>query len=97
LFAAPDVYASPEAVTNLTAYLRDNARVVVFGAKLSNHPLGAVLNPIFRSLMKLSFSSTPALNHEPWSLLKKRCDDFQVEEQFFGCMFLAQGSIRNRV
>jgi hypothetical protein len=96
LFAAPDLYASPEAVTNLTSYLRDDARVAVFGAKLSNHALGVVLNPIFRSLMKLSFSSTPALDHEPWSVLKERCGDFRVEEHFWGCMFLARGTIRNR-
>jgi hypothetical protein len=97
LFAAPDLYASPEAVGNLTAYLRDDARVVVFGAKLSNHPMGALLNPIFQSLMKLSFPSTPALNYEPWSILKKRCGEFRVEEHFLGCMFLAQGSVRNRL
>jgi hypothetical protein len=95
LFAAPDLYASPEAVTNLTAYLRDDARVAFFGAKLSNRPPGVVLNPIFRSLMKLSFSSTPALDHVPWSVLKERRGDFRVEEQFWGCMFIAHGSIRN--
>lgn len=78
MFAAPDVYASAEAISNLFPYLKDDARVVVFGAKLSNRGLGRALNVLFRSLMKLSFSSTPALNFEPWGLLKERIADIQV-------------------
>ena len=35
LFAAPDVYASPQALANLLPHLKDNAPVVAFGAKLS--------------------------------------------------------------
>lgn len=93
-FAAPDIYASPNAVSNLFQYLRSDARVVLFGAKLSRQPLGAVLNLLFRFLMRLSFSSTPKLSYEPWDVLGNHLADIQVREYFFGCMFLAWGSIR---
>jgi SAM-dependent methyltransferase len=95
LFAAPDLYASPDAVSNLLQYLKHDGRVVVFGAKLSRHAMGAVLNFALESLMKLSFSSTPRLTHEPWNILKDRLSDIQVKEYFFGGMFLACGSIRD--
>lgn len=95
IFAAPDVYASPEALDNLLPYLNADARVVVFGAKLSNRRSAALLNLLLRLLMKLSFSSTPRLNHEPWRALKTCLDELKVEEHFCGCMFLAWGSIRN--
>jgi tRNA A58 N-methylase Trm61 len=95
LFATPDLYASSDAVSNLLQYLKDDGRVVVFGAKLSRHVMGAVLNLIFESLIKLSFTSTPRLTYEPWSILEDRLADIQVEEYFFGSMFLAWGSIRN--
>jgi SAM-dependent methyltransferase len=94
MFAAPDVYASPQALANLFPYLREDARVVVFGAKLSRHRLGKMFNLFFRSMFsKLSFASTPDLNYEPWALLKTRVDELNVEEYFFGWMFLAWGSI----
>jgi len=35
MFAAADVYASPQSLANLLPYLKDEARVVAFGAKLS--------------------------------------------------------------
>jgi len=97
MFAAPDVYASGQALTNLFPHLKDDARVVLFGTKLSQHGVGVVLNLLFRSLMKLSFSSTPKLSHEPWAMLKNRLVDVQVREYFFGCMFLAWGSLKHRV
>lgn len=91
LFAAPDVYASPQALANLFPYLKDNARVVAFGAKLSRRRLAGTLNLLFQSLMKLSFSSTPRLNHEPWCVLENWLVEVNVQEYFFGCMFLASG------
>ena len=93
MFAAADIYASPQALDNLFPYLKSDARVVAFGAKLSHRRLGKMFNLLFRSLWKLSFSSTPALNHEPWAPLKNRVDELHVQEYFFGCMFLAWGSI----
>ncbi len=91
MFAAADIYASPQALANLFPYLKDDARLVAFGAKLSSRRLGNVFNPLFRSLWKLSFSSTPALSHEPWAPLKNRADELHVQEYFFGSMFLAWG------
>ena len=93
MFAAADVYASPQALANLFPYLKNDTRVVAFGAKLSHRRSGKVLNPLLRLLWKLSFSSTPAVNYEPWAPLKDRIDELHVEEYFFGCMFLARGSI----
>ncbi len=92
-FAAPDVYASRQALANLFPYLNDDARIVAFGAKLSHPGSGKVLNLLLRTLWKLSFSSTPALSHEPWAPLKIRVGEFNVQEYFSGCMFLAWGSI----
>ena len=91
LFAAPDVYASPEALANLLPYLKDDARVAIFGGKLSRRHSAGVLNVLFRSLMKLSFSSTPRLTHEPWCVIENRLIEMDVREYFFGCMFLASG------
>jgi SAM-dependent methyltransferase len=91
LFAAPDVYACPQALANLLPHLKDNAPVVAFGAKLSRRRFTGALNLLFQSLMKLSFSSTPALNHEPWCVLENWLVEVHVQEYFFGCMFLASG------
>jgi hypothetical protein len=91
MFAAADIYASSQALANLLPHLKDNARVVAFGAKLSHRRSGNALNPLLRSLWKLSFPSTPAVNYEPWTPLEDRSREFQVEEHFFGCMFLAWG------
>ena len=95
LLGAPDAYASPEAVDNLLRYLKDDARIVAFGARLSHRRLGKLFNWFFRFLMKFSFSSTPELSYEPWSVLAKRLAEVQVQEYSFGCMFLAWGSIRS--
>ncbi len=92
MFAAADVYASTQALANLLPYLKNDARIVAFGAKLSHRRSGKVLNPLLRLLWKLSFSSTPAVNYEPWALLADRADELHVQEYFFGSMFLARGS-----
>ena len=94
MFAAPDIYSSLEALDNLVAHLNHDARVVVFGAKLSRRVIGAMFNALFRMLMKLSFSSTPPLEYEPLSVLRNRLVNIEIQEYLFGCMFLACGSIR---
>jgi SAM-dependent methyltransferase len=93
LFGAPDVYASPDGITNLRPYLNDNARVVAFGSKLTKRRFGAGLNVVLRSLMKLSFTSTPKLNDEPWTPLGAHFADVKVEEYMHGGFFLASGSL----
>ncbi len=93
MFAAPDAYASPQALANLFPYLKSDARVVIFGGKLSHHRPGKIFNRLFRSMFsRLTFPSTPELNDEPWALLKSRVDELHVQEYFFGWMFLAWGS-----
>jgi protein-L-isoaspartate O-methyltransferase len=91
IFAAPDVYASPEALATLLPYLKDDARIVVFEGKLSRRRSAGALNVLFQSLMKLSFSSTPRLNYEPWCVLENSLTKIHVQEYFFGCMFLVSG------
>jgi|SRR5713101_6042886 len=90
-FAAADIYASPQALDNLFPCLKDDARIVAFGAKFTRRASGGLLNPALRVLWKLSFASTPPVNYEPWAPLRERLRHLQVEEYFFGCMFLAWG------
>ena len=93
MFAAADVYASEEALENIFPHLRDNARIAAFGAKLSSNRLGVILNPVLRMLFKLSFSTTPRPNYEPWHLLAERVEKLEIKEYFGGSMFLASGSV----
>ena len=93
MFAAPDVYASERALSNIFPHLKINSRVVIFGAKVSNKRFGWILNGLLQLAFKKLSSSTPRLNSEPWELLEKRLHDFYIEEYFFGWMFLAYGSI----
>jgi ubiquinone/menaquinone biosynthesis C-methylase UbiE len=65
MFAAADVYASEEALENILPHLKDNARVVAFGAKLSRHGFGRIFNPFLKLLFNLSFSTTPRPDYQP--------------------------------
>ena len=93
MFAAPDVYASEEALDNILPHLKDNARVAAFGAKLSINGLGRIFNPFLKTLCGLSFSTTPRPDYEPWRILAKYLEGIEVEEYCFGLMFLASGSV----
>jgi SAM-dependent methyltransferase len=94
MIAAPDVYASAAALANLEPHLKAGARVVFFGAKTSARRYGWLLNPLFRRVFpRLTFASTPVPDDAPWSLLAPRLSDFEVEEYFFGWMFLASGTL----
>jgi demethylmenaquinone methyltransferase/2-methoxy-6-polyprenyl-1,4-benzoquinol methylase len=93
MFAAADVYASEEALENIFSHLNEKARVAAFGAKLSSSRFGKILNPFLRLLFNLSFSTTPRPDYEPWRSLAKRVEKLNVEEYFFGLMFLTSGSV----
>ena len=94
LFAAQDVCVSPQALANLVPHLNEGAPVVAFGGKLSRRRFAGVVNLPFRAMFsKLTFPSTPGLNYEPWALLKAYLREFNLEEHFFGWMFLAWGSV----
>jgi len=92
MFAAPDVYASDAALENILPYLNEGARFAAFGGKLSSDRLGGILNPVLRMLYKLSFTTTPRPNYEPWEILAKHLDQLDVHDHFLGTMFLATGT-----
>ena len=77
MFAAPDVFASEEALSNIFPYLKENARVAIFGAKISNRRFGWLLNGLLRmAVARLSFTSTPKMEREPWtSVTDTPCED----------------------
>ena len=94
MFAAPDVFASEDALSNIFPHLKENARVAIFGAKFSPRKYGWILNGLLRlAIARLSFSSGPQLESEPWIKLKKRLVKIEVKEYFFGWMFVAWGSV----
>ena len=93
LMFATDVMLLDDALENLFAHLAGNARVAAFGAKSSRHRLGRILNPVLRMLFKLTFSTTPRPDHEPWRALAKHVENLVIEEYFSGLMFLASGSV----
>jgi SAM-dependent methyltransferase len=93
LMFATDVILLEEALENIFPHLRDNARVAAFGAKTSSNRLGRFLNPLLRMLFKLTFSTTPRPGYDPWRFLAKYVEGLDVEEYFFGLMFLASGSV----
>jgi SAM-dependent methyltransferase len=97
MFAAPDVFASPEALRNLIPALQDGARVVFFGAKRSTRPLGWLLNrTIHFALTRFSLPTTPGLELEPWHCAAFHLRDLEVQEYFYGWMFLAAGTLKRR-
>lgn len=96
MFAAPDVFSSDDAISNIFSHLKENARIAIFGAKISNRRYGWILNGMLRlAFSKLSFSTSPKLEIKPWTTLQKRLTKLEVEEYFFGWMFLAWGYIDN--
>ena len=97
MFAAPDVYASELALSNIFPHLTVNSKVVIFGAKLSKKRFGWILNGPLRLVFSKLSSSTPSLNSEPWQILEKRLQDFHIQEYFFGWMFLAHGSVATQI
>jgi hypothetical protein len=95
MFAAPDVYASKEALAQLTPHLRHGARVVFFGSKISKRRFGWLLNSALNFAMtKFSLPTTPGLEAEPWHLAAGQLEEFVVEERCYGWMFIAAGTFR---
>src|SRR5262245_11125669 len=90
---ATDVLLLEEALENIFPHLRESARVVAFGAKMSSNCLGKLWNPVLKMLFKLTFSTTPRPDHEPWRMMAKRVENLDIEEYFMGLMFLASGFV----
>lgn len=93
MFAAPDIYASEQSLQNILPHVKDQARVVIFGAKITSHRIGRMMNPLLRMVFKRLSPKTPEFGHEPWNVLKKYAPDLVTNDYFFGLMFLASGSI----
>lgn len=94
MFAAPDVYGSTAALDRLLPCLSDRARIVFFGAKASTRRFGWLLNGLLNlALTRLSLSTTPGLAREPWIVVAPQVHDLQVEEHFYGWMFLASATL----
>lgn len=94
MMAAPDVYASEEALENILPHSKPNAKVVIFGAKTSNSRVGKVFSPVLKTVFaKFSLPTTPILDSDPWKHLAKRVEDLKIEEYFFGLMFLASATV----
>ena len=94
MFAAPDVYGSDEALLNIIPNLAPDARMVAFGAKLSTKGVGKLMSPLISGLCRLSFSTTPQPDLEPWKVIEKYLDNVIVEEHFFGLMFIVSGQLK---
>jgi demethylmenaquinone methyltransferase/2-methoxy-6-polyprenyl-1,4-benzoquinol methylase len=93
LMFATDALLLEDALDNILPHLRESARVVAFGAKMSSNCLGNLWNPVMKMLFKLTFSTTPRPDHEPWRLMAKRVENLDIEEYFMGLMFLASGFV----
>jgi demethylmenaquinone methyltransferase/2-methoxy-6-polyprenyl-1,4-benzoquinol methylase len=93
LLFATDVILLEDALENIFPNLRDGARVVLFGAKTLSNRLGEIWNPVLRMLLNFTFSTTPEPDDAPWRMVAKRVEKLDIEEWFFGLMFLASGSV----
>lgn len=97
MFAAPDVFASEKALMNILPYLKENSKIVFFGAKISKRKYGWILNGLLRNAVsKLSFKTTPNLESKPWCVIEKHVKNLIIEEYFFGWMFLANGTLKSK-
>jgi hypothetical protein len=92
LFAAHEVLTSPEALDHLLAHLKKGARIVAFGAKLSNTRRGRRLNPLLRLLTQtlLPASSAP-VDARPWRFLEIRTGKLQIEQRTAGLLCIWPG------
>lgn len=96
MFAAPDVYTSEEALDHIFPYLKDNARIVFFGAKVPDTRRGKALGRFLQGIFSKISTDAPHIEPAPWHTLEKRIGKIEVKEYFFGLMFLASGSLENQ-
>lgn len=93
MFGANELFTLEGVLDNVFAHLKDDARVVVMGAKLAERGLSASFNPLYRMMTsKLMLPSTPPLNAKPFELLQRRLREFHVEQIAGGLLFLAWGT-----
>jgi hypothetical protein len=49
------------------------------------------LNPVLKTLFKLSFATTPEPDYKPWQVMAKYVERLEVKEYFLGLMFICAG------
>lgn len=97
LFAAHEVLTSPEALDHVLPHLKKGARIVAFGAKLSDSRRGRLLNPLPLLLTQaLLPASSAAVDARPWRLLEDRAGELHMEERMAGLLYLVSGSLPNK-
>lgn len=96
MFAAPDVYASDESLEHVFQFLKENARVVFFGAKVPDTRRGRIFGRLLQRIFSAISTDAPHIETAPWHTLEKRIGQIEVTEYFFGLMFLASGSLARR-
>jgi protein-L-isoaspartate O-methyltransferase len=94
LFGAQEILTAPLALDHLLAYLKEDARVVAFGAKFSPTRLGVLFNPLlgFMTRQLLPASSVPIDEH-PWRLLEERLGTLHKAERVHGFFYLVWGAL----
>jgi SAM-dependent methyltransferase len=91
LFGAHEILTSAGRLDHLLAYLKDEARVAAFGAKLTPPPLGWLFNPFFGLASKHWLPNSPPIDTQPWRLLAERLAQIKVEQRLGGLMYLVSG------
>jgi ubiquinone/menaquinone biosynthesis C-methylase UbiE len=95
MFGANEIFTAEAALDNIFTYMKEDARVVVMGARVVENGWRKILNPVFRKLTsKLMLPSTPRLNSKPWELLEERMDECQVQQYAGGFIYLIWGSVQ---
>ncbi len=97
MFGANEIFTKEEALDNIFAYLKEDAQVVVMGAKIVERGWRKIFNPLFRKLTAgLMLPSTPSLNFKPWQLLEDRMDPCHVEQYAGEFIYLIWGSVSTK-
>lgn len=91
LFAAHEILTSTRMLDHLFDYLKDEAQVAAFGAKLTPPPLGWFFNPLFCLMSKKWLPHSSPIDTKPWRFLSERLTHIKVEPRLGGLMYLVSG------
>jgi demethylmenaquinone methyltransferase/2-methoxy-6-polyprenyl-1,4-benzoquinol methylase len=92
MFATHEVLTSTQALDNMLSYLKENARVVTFGAKRTHTRLGWIFNPLLGIASKKLLPFSAPIDSQTWRLLEERLEQLAIEERLGGLMYLVWGS-----
>jgi acyl dehydratase/ubiquinone/menaquinone biosynthesis C-methylase UbiE len=85
-----DVVRSPEALANVLGQVRPGGRLAAAGPKWS--AFAPQLNPLVWQAAR-QFVTTFDGFRRPWTELERAVPDLQVEEAYFGCVYVAWGRV----